>query len=167
MHCSSFLHSTLSNASSAHSGTSSSLRSGSSTAAPLVHPLEFGGLANNQRTRGRRLRKRACKAGRAWWCAVQNPRVARGACPCIFFLLLTRAFQRTCAAYFLPSAAPRPAKKRGKPACRASVFIEGRWGGGRRAASQRRCLSPRRGTFAQPRRVLDKTGGIIYARGCG
>jgi hypothetical protein len=31
------------------------------------------------------------------------------------------------------------------------------WGSGRRAASQRRCLSPQRGTFAQPRRVLDKT----------
>jgi hypothetical protein len=30
-------------------------------------------------------------------------------------------------------------------------------GSGRRAASQRRCLSPKRGTFAQPRRVLDKT----------
>jgi hypothetical protein len=31
------------------------------------------------------------------------------------------------------------------------------WGSGRRAASQRRCLSPQRGTSAQPRRVLDKT----------
>jgi hypothetical protein len=31
------------------------------------------------------------------------------------------------------------------------------WGSGRRAASQRRCLSTQRGTFAQPRRALDKT----------
>jgi hypothetical protein len=33
------------------------------------------------------------------------------------------------------------------------------WGSGRRAARQRRCLSPQRGPFAQPRRVLYKTSG--------
>jgi hypothetical protein len=37
---------------------------------------------------------------------------------------------------------------------------------GRRAASQRRCLSPQRGTFAQPRRVSDKTrqGALLNIR---
>jgi hypothetical protein len=30
------------------------------------------------------------------------------------------------------------------------------WGGGRRAASQRRCLYPQRGAFAQPGRALGK-----------
>jgi hypothetical protein len=38
-------------------------------------------------------------------------------------------------------------------------------GSGRRAASQRRCLSsPQRRTFAQPRRVLDKTKLLIDSK---